>query len=170
MSTSIKSILTNILNLSVPAFTFDGKEHPNQEGEVCIRGTLLEAIYGSGEFAILKAKRHHEVERDVFNYKLECILASGIEFQGKQFKVLGAGSSLKDGKIWLGTEVVKSRIHSYFNSSQEALTYFGVFTSGCYHGIHEMEYDLRLVPDGELGTADQIRCRDPIDETGRENC
>lgn len=155
MAKTIKSILTNVLNMTVPAFAFDGRDKiPTQEGEVCIRSTLLEAIYGTGDFAILKACRHPEVEREVFNYKLECILAQGIEPQGQRFKALGAGSSLKDGKLWLGTEQAISCIHRYFNSSQEALSYFGVFTSGCYHGIHQLEFDIRVVPDGELGTAD----------------
>ena len=150
---TIKSILTNVLNMSVPTFTFDGKD-TIQEGEVCIRGTLLEAIFGSGEFAILKVKRNPEIERDVFKYKLECTLAQGIEYQGKQLKILGAGSSLKDGKIWLGTERAINRIHQYFSSAQEALTYFGIFTSSCHHGIHELEYKLCVVRNGEAGTED----------------
>jgi len=57
---TIKSLLTNVLNMSVPAYSFDGRD-TIQEGEVCIRGTLLEAIFGSGEFAILKAKCHPDV-------------------------------------------------------------------------------------------------------------
>ncbi len=155
MSKTMKSILTSVLNMTVPAFKFDGRDNiPIQEGEVCIRSTLLEAIHGTGDFAILKACRHPEVEREVFNYKLECILAQGIEYQGNRYGVLGAGSSLKDGKLWLGTEQSVNRIHRYFNSAQEALSYFGVFTSGCYHGIHQIELDIRVVPDGELGTAD----------------
>jgi hypothetical protein len=154
VSSSIKSLLVRVLNMSVPVFTYDGRGEPVMKGEVSVRATLLETLFDPSQVAILEVRRDPEVDRDVFNYRLECILARGISHRGKTFRILGGSSSIKDGKLWLGTEEVRRAIHRYFLSAQEALTYFGIFTSGCYHGIHELTRDIRVVPDGELGTGD----------------
>ena len=154
----VATVLAEHQENSIAAYSFDGREIQRTDG-IVMRNTLLLTILLNDDFLILSTKKHPEMEYDEFQSRLEMLLARGIEHEGKQYKVLGASSSLKDGKLWLATESIKEFIHSYFSSSQEALAYLGIFTSNCNHGIYDVGLDIQIVAenykvDGKLITGD----------------
>ena len=132
---------------SIASYEFDGNEL-TQTDPVIMRNTMLLTIFRPCSFLILRAKKNSDLEYDEFQAKIEMLFAKGIRHNGRQFKVLGASSSLKDGKVWLATKGVIQAIHSYFGSSQEALAYLGIYTSNCHHGIWETEQEIKVVDDG----------------------
>ena len=154
----VATVLAEHQENNIAAYSFDGREIQRTDG-IVMRNTLLLTILLNDDFLILSTKKHPEMEYDEFQSRLEMLLARGIEHEGKQYKVLGASSSLKDGKLWLATESIKEFIHSYFSSSQEALAYLGIFTSNCNHGIYDVGLDIQIVAenykvDGKLITGD----------------
>jgi len=68
--------------------------------------------------------------------KLEQYL-SQIEFNGKTYFPLGATGSLKEGKMWFGTEQVRSIVHAMFPYSEGAATYLGILLSQSWEGSFE---------------------------------
>ena len=112
-----------------------------------MQSTILLTLFRPCAFLIMRAKKHREMEYDEFHAKLEMLFAGGIIHKGEKYQVLGASSSLKNGKIWMGTTDVVDTIHQQFGSSQEALTYLGIYTSNCHKGIYEMEYPIQVVDD-----------------------
>ena len=143
----VASVLADQQENSIASYEFDGIEL-TQTDNVIMRNTLLLTIFRPSSFLILKAKKNSELEYDEFQAKTEMLFAKGIKHNGRQYKVLGASSSLKDGKIWMATKGAIQAIHSYFGSSQEALAYLGIYTSNCHHGIYEMEQTIKVVDDG----------------------
>jgi len=132
---------------SIASYEFDGNEL-TQTDNVIMRNTLLLTIFRPCSFLILRAKKNSSLEYDEFQAKVEMLFAKGIKHNNRQYKVLGASSSLKEGKVWMATKGVIQAIHSYFGSSQEALAYLGIYTSNCHHGIWETEQEIKVVDDG----------------------
>ena len=143
----VATVLAKEQENSIASYEFDGNEL-TQTDPVIMRNTLLLTIFRPCSFLILRAKKNSDLEYDEFQAKIEMLFAKGIRHNGRQFKVLGASSSLKDGKVWLATKGVIQAIHSYFGSSQEALAYLGIYTSHCHHGIWETEQEIKVVDDG----------------------
>jgi hypothetical protein len=85
---------------------------------------------------------------------LEYVLGYGIIHSNRHFRIIGASSSLKDSKFYMATESLIPEIHSYFGSTREALSYFGILTSSCHHGIWKMSTRIDLVKDSKKGTGD----------------
>ena len=141
------SVLADQQKNSIASYEFDGNEL-TQTDNVIMRNTLLLTIFRPCSFLILRAKKNSDLEYDEFQAKIEMLFAKGVNHNGRQYKVLGASSSLKDGKVWLATKGVIEAIHSYFGSSQEALAYLGIYTSNCHHGIWETEQKVKVVDDG----------------------
>ena len=141
------SVLADQQKNSIASYEFDGNEL-TQTDNVIMRNTLLLTIFRPCSFLILRAKKNSDLEYDEFQAKIEMLFAKGVNHNGRQYKVLGASSSLKDGKVWLATKGVIEAIHSYFGSSQEALAYLGIYTSNCHHGIWETEQEIKVVDDG----------------------
>ena len=143
----VATVLADQQENSIAVYEFEGNEL-TQTDPVIMRNTLLLTIFRPCSFLILRAKKNSDLEYDEFQAKTEMLFAKGIKHNGRQYKVLGASSSLKDGKVWLATKGVIEAIHSYFNSSQEALAYLGIYTSNCHHGIWETEQEIKVVDDG----------------------
>ena len=143
----VATILADEQQNAIASYEFDGNEL-TQMAPVIMRNTLLLTIFRPCSFLILRAIKDREVEYDEFQASCEMLFAKGIKHNGRQYKVLGASSSLKDGKVWMGTEDVIEAIHSYFSSAQEALAYLGIYTSNCHHGIWEIEHEVKVIDDG----------------------
>jgi len=143
----VATVLAEENQNSIAGYDFDGNEL-TQTDNVIMRNTLLLTIFRPCSFLILRAKKNSDLEYDEFQAKTEMLFAKGIKHNGRQYTVLGASSSLKDGKIWMATKGVIQAIHSYFGSSQEALAYLGIYTSNCHHGIWETEQEIKIVDDG----------------------
>ena len=144
-----KDIAKDVINQehSIVTYQFNGVNL--EQGESIIsRSTLLLRIFSADNFIILRTKKQKELGFNEFKSSLEGILGRGIEHEGKRYKILGASSSLKDGKLWMADQNTIQNIHSYFASSQEALSYLGVFTSNCHDGIFEIETEIEIVEDG----------------------
>lgn len=141
----------------IPVYLFDGNPMQLQAGNpVVVRASILAQVFGLERFVLLKADKPESEDFDMQRWRatLEYVLGNGVMHQGKRFKVVGASSSLKDGKFWLAEESLIPEIHKYFKSAQEALVYFGILTSGCHQGIRQLDTPIKLVEDGELGTGD----------------
>jgi hypothetical protein len=143
----VATVLAKQQENSIAGYDFNGNEL-TQTDPVIMRNTLLLTIFRPCSFLILRAKKNSDLEYDEFQAKIEMLFAKGVNHNGRQYKVLGASSSLKDGKVWLATKGVIEAIHSYFGSSQEALAYLGIYTSNCHHGIWETEQEIKVVDDG----------------------
>lgn len=149
--------LITVQQSQVAAYAFDGNPNNLQQGEpVSIRASILEKMFGLQDFLILKANRPELDNYDLQNWKsaLEYVLGKGIQHHGKTYRLAGASASLKDGKFWMAEESLIPKLHRYFKSSQEALSYFGIFTSSCYHGIWKLDHCIRVVVDGNEDTGD----------------
>jgi len=141
------AVLANEQENAIAGYEFDGIEVTKTE-DVIMRNTLLLTIFRPCSFLILRAKKNKEMEYDEFQSRTEMLFLKGIKHNGRTYRVLGASSSLKDGKVWLATKGVIKAIHGYFDSSQEALAYLGIYTSNCHHGIWETEQKIQIVEDG----------------------
>lgn len=146
-----------IQQTGVPVYTFNGLtavEKSNQT--VPMRATILEKVFGLDNFLLLQAIKDETFDFDpvAWRSKLEYVLGGGIMHEGGRFKIVGASSSLKDGRFWLASEQLIRKLHLYFRSAQEALAYFGIFTSGCHHGIWNLNYPIEYVKDGIKATGD----------------
>ena len=151
------SAANQVHSSQIQAFCFTGNPtNVKPDESVYIRASILEQKYGLENFRILKAVKPAQDNFNSYQWRaaLEYVLGKGIEHNGKNYKIFGASSSLKDGKYWLAKESLIPQIHSYFKSAQEALSYFGIFTSSCYHGIHYLDFPIRLVEDGNFDTGD----------------
>ncbi len=143
----VATILADEHENTIQSFDYNGIELTPAE-PVIMRNTFLLTIFKPESFLILRADKGSDVEYDEFQAKLEQLLARGISHNDKKFHVLGASSSLKEGKLWLATADVIKYIHCYFNSSQEALAYVGIYTSNNNHGIFDVECPVKVVDDG----------------------
>ena len=143
----VATILADEQQNAIASYEFDGNEL-TQMDSVIMRNTLLLTIFRPCSFLILRAIKDREVEYDEFQASCEMLFAKGIKHNNQTYHILGASSSLKDGKVWMATEDVIEAIHNYFGSSQEALAYLGIYTSNCHHGIWETEQEIKVVDDG----------------------
>lgn len=148
IKTVLKSVLTNQSKNEITAYHFDGKEVSQLENPIIMRNTILLELYSPDQFLILHAEKDSEIEPDEFKSGLECILAVGIDHNGKKYRILGASSSLKDGRLWLSSEEVRNDIKARFSNSNEALTYLGIFSTNCTYGIFDMAEEIEIVDDG----------------------
>ena len=149
-NTKIMDIVCDILEdqqqNSIECYEFNGIDLTLTES-IRMQSTILLTLFRPCSFVIIRARKHSDLEYDEFQTRLEMLFARGIIHKGEKYQVLGASSSLKDGKIWMGTKDVVNTIHQQFGSSQEALTYLGIYTSNCHQGIYEMEYSIQVVDD-----------------------
>jgi len=143
----VATILADEQNNAISSYEYNGLEI-TQADPVIMRNTLMLTIFRPCSFLILRARKDREVEYDEFQASCEMLFAKGIKHNNQTYHVLGASSSLKDGKVWMATEDVIEAIHSYFSSAQEALAYLGIYTSNCHHGIWEIEHEVKVVDDG----------------------
>lgn len=143
----VADILANEEENTIASYQYNGIELTQAE-PVTMRNTLLLTIFNPDSFLILRASKNSDVEYDEFQALLERQLAQGITHNDKKYHVLGASSSLKDGKLWMATVDVIESIHCYFESAQEALAYLGIYTSNNNHGIYEVEHQIKVVDDG----------------------
>lgn len=121
-----------------------------------MQSTILEKVFGLDNFILLQAKKDETFDYDPFAWRsmLEYILGGGVHHNGICYRIAGASSSLKDGKFWLAADHIINRLHTYFRSAQEALAYFGIFTSGCHHGIWHINHPIKYVKDNTQFTGD----------------
>ena len=178
-NTQIMDIVCDLLEEqqqnSIDCYEYDGIDLTLTE-PIRMQSTILLTLFRPCSFLILRAKKHSKMEYDEFHAKLEMLFAKGIEHKGEKYQVLGASSSLKDGKIWMGTKDVVDTIHQQFGSSQEALTYLGIYTSNCHQGIYEMEYPIQVVDDNyqvcdslTTGDGEGYIAKDVLDELNLAN-
>ena len=158
----VADILADEQENTISSYQYNGVELTPAE-PVTMRNTFLLTIFNPDSFLILRASKNSDVEYDEFQALLERQLAQGITHNDKKYHVLGASSSLKDGKLWMATVDVIESIHCYFESAQEALAYLGIYTSNNNHGIYEVEHQIKVVDDGyvvegNLITGDGIGC------------
>lgn len=143
----VATILADERKNTISSYEYNGVELTPSE-PITMRNTFLISIFNPDLFLILRANKSSGIEYDEFQAMLERLLARGITHDNKQYHVLGASSSLKDGKVWMATQDVIECIHCYFHSSQEALAYLGIYTSNNNHGIYEVEHQIKVVDDG----------------------
>ncbi|MHA1280819.1 MAG: hypothetical protein ACTSQ8_27065, partial [Candidatus Helarchaeota archaeon] len=109
----------------MPVYVYRGNPQQIEQADpVAIRDTILKQKWGLENFIILKAKQDKDRDDDPIRWKggLEFVLGCGILHNGRRYKIVGASSSLKDGKFWLAEESIIPEVHKYFRSAQEALT------------------------------------------------
>jgi len=178
-NTQIMDIVCDLLEEqqqnSIDCYEYDGIDLTLTE-PIRMQSTILLTLFRPCSFLILRAKKRREMEYDEFHAKLEMLFAKGIEHKGEKYQLLGASSSLKNGKIWMGTKDVVDTIHQQFGSSQEALTYLGIYTSNCHKGIYEMEYPIQVVDDNyqvcdslTTGDGEGYIAKDVLDELNLAN-
>ena len=143
----VADILADERENTISSYQYNGVELTQTE-PVTMRNTLLLTIFNPSSFLILRASKDSDIEYDEFQAKVEQLLAQGITHDNQKYHVLGASSSLKDGKLWMATKDVIECIHCYFESAQEALAYLGIYTSNNNHGIYEVEHQIKVVEDG----------------------
>jgi hypothetical protein len=143
----VADILADEQENTISSYQYNGVELTPVE-PVTMRNTFLLTIFNPASFLILRADKDGEIEYDEFQALLEKLLARGITHNNQKYHVLGASSSLKDGKLWMATGDVIESIHCYFESAQEALAYLGIYTSNNNHGIFEVEHQIKVVDDG----------------------
>jgi len=143
----VADILAEERENTIQSYEYNGVELTPAE-PVTMRNTFLLTIFNPASFIILRADKDSEIEYDEFQALLERQLAQGITHDNQKYHVLGASSSLKDGKLWMATGDVIESIHCYFESAQEALAYLGIYTSNNNHGIYEVEHQIKVVEDG----------------------
>jgi len=95
------AVLADEQENSIAAYEYDGLEL-TQTDPVIMRNTLLLTIFRPCSFLILRANKDKDMEYDDFQSRVEMLFAKGIRHHHKTYKILGASSSLKDGKVWLG--------------------------------------------------------------------
>ena len=148
MEKNIQTILNTVIqeekDNTIQSYTYDGLEIQQSE-RVIMRNTLLLHLFNADSFLTLRCKKHPEVEYDSFRNSLEMLFISGISHEGRLYKLLGAGSSLKDGKVLLSTEDVITTLQPQFSNCAELLSYMGIYTSSNSFGIYDLEYSLSLM-------------------------
>ena len=101
MKKNIQTILNTVIqeekDNTIQSYTYDGLEIQQSE-RVIMRKTLLLHLFNADSFLTLRCKKHPEVEYDSFRNSLEMLFISGISHEGRLYKLLGGGSSLKDGQ------------------------------------------------------------------------
>ena len=145
----VADILADEQENTISSYQYNGVELTPVE-PVTMRNTFLLTIFNPASFLILRADKDGEIEYDEFQALLEKLLARGITHNNQKYHVLGASSSLKDGKLWMATQDVIESIHCYFESAQEALAYLGIYTSNNNHGIYEVALPPQTGPVLEL--------------------
>ncbi|NQU06246.1 MAG: hypothetical protein HQ568_09160 [Calditrichaeota bacterium] len=138
----------------VEGFTFDGRSLKPAPA-VTLDDTIISGIASPNELLRLKLVYGDDGPDDHWRASAESMLGGGIIHRDKQYWIVGASSSLKKGHIWLASDTLQQRLHRYFCTAQQALSYLGILFSGCHHGIHRLdELHGRVVQDGDEGTAD----------------
>ena len=148
MKKNIQTILNTVIqeekDNTIQSYTYDGLEIQQSE-RVIMRKTLLLHLFNADSFLTLRCKKHPEVEYDSFRNSLEMLFISGISHEGRLYKLLGAGSSLKDGKVLLATDDVITTLQPQFSNCAELLSYMGIYTSSNSFGIYDLVYSLGIM-------------------------
>ncbi|MCB2211764.1 hypothetical protein KQI52_06595 [bacterium] len=149
-----RSIAKAVHETMVASYSFDGttvKPLP----AIVLRDTIAAMLVEPDDLLRVQLTYPETGPDDRWYAACEALLGGGIEHKGQRYFVLGGSSSLKKGVLWCATDTVRKRLHRYFTTAQEALSYLGVFFSGCHQGIHRLEgVQGIVVDDGEFGTAD----------------
>ena len=105
----VADILADERENTISSYQYNGVELTQTE-PVTMRNTLLLTIFNPSSFLILRASKDSDIEYDEFQAKVEQLLAQGITHDNQKYHVLGASSSLKDGKLWMATkDVIEDR-------------------------------------------------------------
>jgi hypothetical protein len=135
-------------------------EPAENEPPFALRHTLFEHLFGAGELALVKAeKRPPGMSYRSWTASLYRKVAAwhSVELPDgsiRKMTALGASSSLKEYRYYIGTKEVKDALSEVFVTAQDATAYFGILTSINEFGIYDIDCRVRVVNDGEMGTGD----------------
>jgi hypothetical protein len=146
----------------VTSYRYDGSKLERMPS-VAIRDSIIEKLVDPSELVRLQLVYPSDSPPDDKWYAAaEMLLGGGLIHDSKKYFVVGSSNSIKKGIVWLGTSGVRDMLHKYFKTSQEAVSYLGVFFSSCIHGItHYDGITGKVVPEGAYGTADGMGFVDP---------
>jgi hypothetical protein len=136
------------------------KRLPKIDREGQLVNTLLHRLYPAIKVARVSVPTFSldEVETEKVKDALSSFTVDGIEY-----RLIGAGSSAKDGTFYAVDAQHEKQIAKRFaNWPQAAITYFGILVSDCKTLVTEDQARVLVVEDLELGTND---CRGWISET-----
>ncbi len=136
------------------------KRLPKIDREGQLINTLLHRLYPTIKVARVSVPTCSldEVETEKVKDALSTFTVDGIEY-----RLIGAGSSAKDGTFYAVDAQHEKQIAKRFtNWPQAAITYFGILVSDCKTLIAEDQARVLVVEDLELGTND---CRGWISQT-----
>ncbi len=136
------------------------KRLPKIDREGQLINTLLHRLYPTIKVARVSVPTFSldEVETEKVKDAL-----SGFTVDGIDYRLIGAGSSAKDGTFYAVDAQHEQHIAKRFaNWPQAAITYFGILVSDCKTLVVEEQARVLVVDDLELGTND---CRGWISET-----
>ncbi|MBZ0265311.1 hypothetical protein K8I28_11640, partial [bacterium] len=152
--TQVRQVAKEQFNMMVKAFSYDGHSLKTMPS-ITLRDTIIGRMVSPDNLIRVQLCYPESGPDDRWYAACEALLGGGILHNGRKYKILGGSSSLKKGVVWCAVDEVCEQMHQYFSTSQEALSYLGVFFSGCHEGIHHLDgVQGRVVEDGEYDTAD----------------
>jgi hypothetical protein len=153
---------TEILRVQQVAIDEDGnvrKRFPKIDSEGQLKNSLLVGI--CPEICVLTMQLPSGL-LDAYEQARISQALSRMRFEGREYCLIGASGSAKDGKFYaVDAEHEKLIAERFQKWPQAAITYFGILVSDCKVVIQEPNVDVLVVEDHVLGTND---CRGWISE------
>ncbi len=155
----MKDQILPVINVEIDEQGHVTKRIPKIDREGQLVNTLLHRLYPDIRVARVAIPTFSldEVETEQVKDTMSSFTVDGIEY-----RLIGAGSSAKDGTFYAVDAQHEAQIAKRFaNWPQAAITYFGILVSDCRTLITEERARVLVVEDLELGTND---CRGWISE------
>ena len=135
------------------------KRFPRIDAEGQLKNTLLFATYP--EICVLSMQVPSGLLDAYEQARISQVLMR-VRYEGKEYCLIGASGSAKDGKFYaVDAEHEKLIAERFQKWPQAAITYFGILVSDCKVVIQEPDVNVLVVEDHALGTND---CRGWISE------